>query len=98
MGRLAAIHQRGLDRTIRQSEMTFRGTGKRCSMKGAPRRGLAVLLFVFASVVVIATGRATAPVQEKPPEKPVAKSKDERSADKPSTAAPTIVKVEKGPF
>ena len=29
-------------------------------MKVAPRTGLAVLLFVFASVVVIATGRATA--------------------------------------
>jgi len=67
-------------------------------MKGAPRTWLAVLLFVFASVVVIATGRATAPVQEKPPEKPAAKSKDEPSADKSSIAAPTIVKVEKGPF
>src|SRR5271157_6233164 len=98
MGRLAAIDQRGLDHAIRQSEMTFRGTGKRCSMKGAPRTGLAVLLFVFASVVVIATGRATAPVQEKPPEKPAAKSKDEPAADKSSPAAPATVKVERGPF
>src|SRR5208337_2090211 len=70
----------------------------RYSMKGAPRTWLAVLLFVFASVVVIATGRATAPVQEKPPEKPAAKSKDEPAADKSATAAPAIVKVDKGTF
>src|SRR5271157_3051054 len=98
MGRLAAIHQRGLDHAIRRSEMTFRGTGKRCSMKGAPRTGLVVLMFLLANVVVIASGRATAPVQEKPPEKPAAKSKDEPSADKSSIAAPATVKVEKGPF
>lgn len=98
MGRLAAIDQRGLGHAIRGSGMTFRGTGKRYSMKGARRRCLVVLMFLLANVVVIATGRATAPVQEKPPEKPVAKSKDEPSADKLSTAAPTIVKVEKGPF
>lgn len=67
-------------------------------MKVAPRTGLAVLMLFLASVVVIANGRATAPVQEKPPEKPAAKSKDQPSADKPSTAAPATVKVEKGPF
>src|SRR5271157_5566124 len=98
MGRLAAIDQRGLGHAIRGSGMTFRGTGKRCSMKGARRRCLVVLMFLLANVVVIATGRATAPVQEKPPEKPAAKSKDEPSADKPSTAVPATVKVEKGPF
>ena len=67
-------------------------------MNGAPRTCLVVLMFLSASVVVIATGRATAPVQEKPPEKPAAKSKDQPSADKPVTAAPATVKVEKGPF
>jgi multidrug efflux pump subunit AcrA (membrane-fusion protein) len=67
-------------------------------MKVAARTCLAVLLFVFASVVVIATGRATVTVQEQPPEKPAAKSKDEPSADKPGTATPATVKVEKGPF
>ncbi len=67
-------------------------------MKGAARTGLLVVMFLLANVVVIATGRATAPVQEKPPEKPAVKSKDEPAADKSSPAAPTIVKVEKGPF
>ncbi len=67
-------------------------------MKGAPRTGLLVLMFFLANVVVIATGRATAPAQEKSPEKSAAKSKDEPAADKSATAAPAIVKVDKGTF
>jgi HlyD family secretion protein len=67
-------------------------------MKAAPRTGWAILMFLLASVVVITRGRAADPNQEKPPEKPSAKSKDQQSADKPSTPAPATVKVEKGPF
>src|SRR5271166_1646848 len=98
MGRLAVINRQSLAHGIGRSEKTFRGTGKRCSMKVAPRIGLAVLMFLLVNVVVIASGRATAPVQEKPPEKPAAISKDQPSAGKPSTAAAATFKAEKGPF
>ena len=67
-------------------------------MNSAPRTGLVVLMFLLANVAVMACSRAAAPLQEKPPEKPVASSKDEPAANKPSVVTPATVKVEKGPF
>jgi multidrug efflux pump subunit AcrA (membrane-fusion protein) len=67
-------------------------------MKLEPRAGSTVLMLFLASVVVIAGGRGSSAVQEKPPEKLAAKPKVETPAATASPAAPATVKVEKGPF
>jgi len=58
----------------------------------------AVLMVLTASGLVIASGRASSPTQEKPPEKADSKPKAEASTPASGTASPSTTKVEKGPF
>ena len=64
-------------------------------MMGSLRTIETVLLL---GVVLMANSRATGLGQEKPPEKPEAKAKEQPAAEKKGTSAPATVKVEKGPF
>ena len=67
-------------------------------MKGALRTFPAVLTVLLLGVVITTNACALGASQEKPPDKPETKSKEQSTAEKKDASAPATVKVEKGPF
>jgi multidrug efflux pump subunit AcrA (membrane-fusion protein) len=62
------------------------------------KTGHEILMVLMVSGLVFASGRASSPSQEKPPEKSDSKPKAEAISLASSPASPTTTKVEKGPF